>query len=248
MLIHRELLLLLLNVQFVYYIRDTTKMLLVAYIGRFDTQFSQTWRKLRTCFVSCCVIYILFYREWLTSCIRRIQYGHDNTSFHSLFITTIQVAAPFAKQCLEWFLKAGRWEGWRGSDVRNKTSSIVTVTTQCDSLVHSFTIMEDVPLATEPGISLIILTQMKILQRGLNRGTFVVWEMKRNVSVVCVCSAPNCWDTEQRSASQPASIFPAWRASLLISLSFVWGCLHNTVVVRECLCMCKSASNFVLPS
>ena len=27
--------------------------------------------------------------------------------------------------------------------------------------------------------------------------------------VVCVCSAPNCCDTEQRSASQPASLFPA---------------------------------------
>ena len=37
-----------------------------------------------------------------------------------------------------------------------------------------------VPLATEPGISLIILTTMKIL----NRSTFVAWEMKRNVSVV----------------------------------------------------------------
>jgi hypothetical protein len=31
-----------------------------------------------------------------------------------------------------------------------------------------------VPLATEPGISLIILTPMKILQRNLNRTTFVV--------------------------------------------------------------------------
>jgi len=30
---------------------------------------------------------------------------------------------------------------------------------------------------------------------------FVVWETKRNVSVVCVCSAPNCCDTEQRSAA-----------------------------------------------
>jgi hypothetical protein len=29
-----------------------------------------------------------------------------------------------------------------------------------------------VPLATEPGISLIILTPMKILQRNLNRSTF----------------------------------------------------------------------------
>jgi hypothetical protein len=52
-----------------------------------------------------------------------------------------------------------------------------------------------VPLATEPGISLILLTPMKILQRNLNRGKFVVWEMKSNVSVVCVCSAPNCCDT-----------------------------------------------------
>jgi hypothetical protein len=67
-------------------------------------------------------------------------------------------------------------------------------------------VIQDVPLATEPGISVIILTQMKILQRNLNRGTFVVWEMKRNVSVVCVCSAPNCCDTEQRSASQSDSV------------------------------------------
>ena len=29
--------------------------------------------------------------------------------------------------------------------------------------------------------------------------------MKRNVSVVCVCSESNYCDTEQRSASQPAS-------------------------------------------
>jgi len=47
-------------------------------------------------------------------------------------------------------------------------------------------IIQGVPLATEPGIFLIILTPMKILQRNLNRSTFVVWEMKRNVSVVCV--------------------------------------------------------------
>jgi len=30
--------------------------------------------------------------------------------------------------------------------------------------------------------------------------------MKRNVSVVCVCSASNCCNTEQRSASQPGSV------------------------------------------
>ena len=46
--------------------------------------------------------------------------------------------------------------------------------------------IQSVPLATKPDISLIILTPMKILQRNLNRSTFVVWEMKRNVSVVCV--------------------------------------------------------------
>jgi hypothetical protein len=34
--------------------------------------------------------------------------------------------------------------------------------------------VQGVPLATEPGISLIILTRMKILQRNLNRSTFVV--------------------------------------------------------------------------
>jgi len=32
---------------------------------------------------------------------------------------------------------------------------------------------------------------MKILQRNLNSSTFVVWEMKRNVSEVCVCSRCN---------------------------------------------------------
>jgi len=35
-------------------------------------------------------------------------------------------------------------------------------------------VLECAPLATEPGISLIILTSMKILQRNLNRSTFVV--------------------------------------------------------------------------
>jgi len=34
--------------------------------------------------------------------------------------------------------------------------------------------IQGVPLATEPSISLIILTPMKILQRNLNKSTFVV--------------------------------------------------------------------------
>jgi hypothetical protein len=72
--------------------------------------------------------------------------------------------------------------------------------------LYGVTKIQCVPLATEPGISLIILTPMKILQRNLNRGTFILWEMKRNVSVVCVCRAPDCCDPEQRSASQPGSV------------------------------------------
>ena len=73
-------------------------------------------------------------------------------------------------------------------------------------ILKGHTKVQCVPLATKPGISLIILTPMKILQRNLNRSTFVVWEMKRNVSVECVCSAPICCDKEQRSASQPGSV------------------------------------------
>ena len=45
-------------------------------------------------------------------------------------------------------------------------------------------VIQCVPLTAEPGISLIIPTPMKILQRNLNRSKFVVWEIKRNVSVV----------------------------------------------------------------
>jgi len=37
--------------------------------------------------------------------------------------------------------------------------------------------IQGVPLRTKPGISLIILNPMKILQRDLNRNTFLVWEM-----------------------------------------------------------------------
>jgi hypothetical protein len=39
-----------------------------------------------------------------------------------------------------------------------------------------------------------------------------VRNIKRNVSEVCVCSAPNCCDTGQRSASQPVSLrdAPLW--------------------------------------
>ena len=48
--------------------------------------------------------------------------------------------------------------------------------------------IQGVPPATEPGISLIILTPMKILQRNLNRSTFVVWEMKSVVRFKFRCN------------------------------------------------------------
>jgi hypothetical protein len=38
----------------------------------------------------------------------------------------------------------------------------------------TYPLIQGVPLATEPGISLIIITPKKILQRNLNRNTFVV--------------------------------------------------------------------------
>jgi len=48
-------------------------------------------------------------------------------------------------------------------------------------------IIQGVPLPTKPGSSLIIPKPIKILQRDLNRSTFVAWEMKRNMSVVKLC-------------------------------------------------------------
>jgi hypothetical protein len=43
-----------------------------------------------------------------------------------------------------------------------------------NTFLFNFLDIQGVPLATEPGISLIILTPMKILQRNLNSSTFVV--------------------------------------------------------------------------
>jgi len=59
-----------------------------------------------------------------------------------------------------------------------------TIHTHTHIFRYLINIIQCVPLAIEPGFSLIILTPMKILQRNLNRSTFVVWEMKRNVTAV----------------------------------------------------------------
>jgi len=72
-----------------------------------------------------------------------------------------------------------------------------------------------VPLATEPSISLIILTPMKILQWNLNRSMFIVWEMKRNVSVVRLIGAT--WSSGP-PGSQPVSCL----TRLSADLSVIW--------------------------
>ena len=66
-----------------------------------------------------------------------------------------------------------------------------------------------------PGISLIILKPMKILQRNLNRSTFVVWEMKRNVSVVRLIVAT-------LSSGPPASQPVSRLTRLSADLSVIW--------------------------
>jgi len=47
---------------------------------------------------------------------------------------------------------------------------------------------------------------MKILQRNLNRSTFVVWEMKKNVSVVCVFSRCNILISGKIIKEMPVSV------------------------------------------
>jgi len=47
---------------------------------------------------------------------------------------------------------------------------------------------------------------MKILQQNLNRSMFVVWEMKRNVSVACVCSRCNILISGKIIKEMPGSV------------------------------------------
>ena len=56
---------------------------------------------------------------------------------------------------------------------------------------------------------------MKILQRNLNRSTFVVWEIKRNVSVVRLIVA-------RRSSGPPASQPLSCLTRLSADLSVIW--------------------------
>jgi len=79
--------------------------------------------------------------------------------------------------------------------------------------VLSQTQLQGVPLATEASISLIILTPIKILQRNLNRSTFVVWEMKRNVSVVRLIVSTR---SSGPPSSQPVSCLTRLSADLYV--------------------------------
>jgi hypothetical protein len=91
-------------------------------------------------------------------------------------------------------------------------------------------LIQSVPLATEPGISLIILTPMKILQWNLNRSTFVVWEMKRNVSVVHVIVA-----TRSRGKEMPGSVASGTH------------CICDTVLNRSAWKICCRNCGIPLP-
>ena len=83
---------------------------------------------------------------------------------------------------------------------------IYGIHTHTHTYMYIYIYIQCVPLATEPGISLLILTPMKILQRNLNRSAFVVWEMKRNVSVVCVCSRCNILISGKIIKEMPGSV------------------------------------------
>jgi hypothetical protein len=69
----------------------------------------------------------------------------------------------------------------------------------------SFLVVQGILLSTKPGTSLIILKPMKILQRDLNRCTFVAWEMKRNMSVVRLVFVTR---SSGPPSSQPTCILP----------------------------------------
>ena len=78
------------------------------------------------------------------------------------------------------------------------------------------------PLATEPGISLIILTPMKILQRNLNRSAFVVWEMKRNVSSTKFNFRCNILISGKIIKEIPGSVASGTPYSIRISFALIW--------------------------
>jgi len=81
---------------------------------------------------------------------------------------------------------------------------------------------------------------MKILQRNLNRSTFIVWEMKRNVSVVRLIVATQ---SSSPPASQPACFLPD--APLCWSLCHLAGGAYTIRLLFVSVSECVSSHSIV---
>jgi len=99
--------------------------------------------------------------------------------------------------------------------------------------------LQGVLLATEPGISLKILTPMKILQWNLNRSTFVVWESKRNVSVVRFEFRYNILISGKIIKEMPGSVASGSHCT------FIRRKERSIFSLSPCLIMCFRASDFM---
>ena len=120
------------------------------------------------------------------------------------------------------------WEG--SSEWRHQTIYMCEINK--DLLLDQTSLfIQRVPLATEPDISLIILTPMKIWQRNLNRSTFGVWKMKRNVS--------------QRDTWRNPSFSEDWCLVWNVPAEHNWSHLlrrnnHNSCIYGNLQHLCKS--------
>jgi hypothetical protein len=88
------------------------------------------------------------------------------------------------KECRSSSLKVSwRVANFRLHKARFMLERDVWDTERGDTVTNFVFVLQGVPLPTKPGISLIILKPMKILQRDLNRSTFVLWEMWRHHNI-----------------------------------------------------------------
>jgi len=126
--------------------------------------------------------------------------------------------------CWKWPPFASR-QDWTGAPYFGKSLPVRPL-----SLTVLF--IHGAPLATEPGISLIILTPMKILQRNLNRSTFVVWEMWQHHNM--------CWKWPPFASRQDWTGAPYFGKSLPVRP------LSLPEFLRWCLIQCVYGSWFVL--
>ena len=85
-------------------------------------------------------------------------------------------------------------------------------------------------LATEPGISLIILTLMKILQRNLNRNMFVVWEMWRHQNLLLFKFRCNIFISVRIIKEMTGSVASGTACIIVQSCGLM--------LIQSCLCVC----------